>query len=229
MALKQASRSGIKDFDEEIKRLDFAQNLDEPLDDQKASGSNVTFLILYVDDIIIMGNHIPSLQTDSTESQHILRVECYCESGFETDRDDTKSQTGYVFHFEWRRSGFGRAPKQSTTAMSATEDLNTSDASSFLDNFSCSSYANEPEFSKGANTTKDDIIMFSRVLLVSWIRSAKYFDDTFEYRHVVLPPKVNTHGEEEDGESDKIRFLGSYCEKDDWGLLSSTVVKLPAR
>ncbi|GJW10147.1 retrotransposon protein, putative, ty1-copia subclass [Tanacetum coccineum] len=30
---------------------------------RKASGSNVTFLILYVDDIIIMGNHIPSLQS----------------------------------------------------------------------------------------------------------------------------------------------------------------------
>ncbi|GJU11379.1 retrotransposon protein, putative, ty1-copia subclass [Tanacetum coccineum] len=28
----------------------------------KASGSNVTFLILYVDDILIMGNHIPMLQ-----------------------------------------------------------------------------------------------------------------------------------------------------------------------
>ncbi|GJR13233.1 retrotransposon protein, putative, ty1-copia subclass [Tanacetum coccineum] len=26
-----------------------------------------------------------------------LRVECYCDVGFETDRDDTKSQTGYVF------------------------------------------------------------------------------------------------------------------------------------
>ncbi|GJZ35730.1 ribonuclease H-like domain-containing protein [Tanacetum coccineum] len=50
--------------------------------------------------------------------------------------------------------------------------------------------------------------------------SEKYFDDTFEYRHVVLPPKVNTHGEEEDGESVEIRFLGGYCEKDDWGLLS---------
>ncbi|GJW94462.1 hypothetical protein Tco_0174134 [Tanacetum coccineum] len=25
-----------------------------------------------------------------------LRVECYCDAGFETDRDDTKSQTGYV-------------------------------------------------------------------------------------------------------------------------------------
>nr|GEZ62721.1 hypothetical protein [Tanacetum cinerariifolium] len=30
---------------------------------RKASGGNVTFLILYVDDIIIMGNHIPSLQS----------------------------------------------------------------------------------------------------------------------------------------------------------------------
>nr|GEW43974.1 putative retrotransposon protein [Tanacetum cinerariifolium] len=26
-----------------------------------------------------------------------LRVNCYCDAGFETDRDDTKSQTGYVF------------------------------------------------------------------------------------------------------------------------------------
>ncbi|GJZ75715.1 retrotransposon protein, putative, ty1-copia subclass [Tanacetum coccineum] len=41
----------------------FAQNLDELCVYQKASGSNVTFLILYVDDIIIMGNHIPSLQS----------------------------------------------------------------------------------------------------------------------------------------------------------------------
>ncbi|GJW73858.1 retrotransposon protein, putative, ty1-copia subclass [Tanacetum coccineum] len=61
--LKQASRSWNKRFDEEIKRFGFAQNLDEPCVYQKASGSNVTFLILYVDDIIIMGNHIPSLQS----------------------------------------------------------------------------------------------------------------------------------------------------------------------
>ncbi|GJX90005.1 retrotransposon protein, putative, ty1-copia subclass, partial [Tanacetum coccineum] len=26
-----------------------------------------------------------------------LRVDCYCDPGFETDRDDTKYQTGYVF------------------------------------------------------------------------------------------------------------------------------------
>ncbi|GJR79860.1 retrotransposon protein, putative, ty1-copia subclass [Tanacetum coccineum] len=58
----QASRSWNKRFDEEIKRFGFDQNLDEPCVYQKASGSNVTFLILYVDDIIIIGNHISSLQ-----------------------------------------------------------------------------------------------------------------------------------------------------------------------
>ncbi|GKG27428.1 hypothetical protein Tco_0403131, partial [Tanacetum coccineum] len=25
------------------------------------------------------------------------KIECYCDAGFETDKDDTKSQTGYVF------------------------------------------------------------------------------------------------------------------------------------
>ncbi|GJV11806.1 retrotransposon protein, putative, ty1-copia subclass [Tanacetum coccineum] len=61
--LKQASRSWNKRLDREIKRFGFAQNLNEPCVYRKASGSNVTFLILYVDDIIIMRNHIPSLQS----------------------------------------------------------------------------------------------------------------------------------------------------------------------
>nr|GFA95062.1 hypothetical protein [Tanacetum cinerariifolium] len=48
-----------------------------------------------------------------------LRVNCYCDVGFETDRDDTKSQTGYVFVLNggaevWKSS------KQSTTAQHAT-------------------------------------------------------------------------------------------------------------
>ncbi|GJW57416.1 retrotransposon protein, putative, ty1-copia subclass [Tanacetum coccineum] len=235
LVLSKHSRSWNKRFDEEIKRFGFTQNLDEPCVYQKASGSNVTFLILYVDDIIIMGNHIPSLQSvkdylgrcfamkdlgeatfilgikiyrdrskrliglgqnaymdkilkrykmDNSKRGHIpmqerldlnktqgastpkevkrmqnvpyasavgsimyavrctrpdvafaqnitsrfqqnpgeteLRVDCYCDAGFETDRDDTKSQTGYVFILnggavDWKSS------KQSTTAMSATE------------------------------------------------------------------------------------------------------------
>ncbi|GJV74787.1 retrotransposon protein, putative, ty1-copia subclass [Tanacetum coccineum] len=47
-------------------------------------------------------------------------VDCYYDAGFETDGDDIKSQTGYVFVLnegavDWKSS------KQSTTAMSATE------------------------------------------------------------------------------------------------------------
>nr|GEW85619.1 retrotransposon protein, putative, Ty1-copia subclass [Tanacetum cinerariifolium] len=64
--LKQASKSWNKIFDEKIKKFGFTQNLDEPCVYQKAGGSNVTFLILYVDDIVIMRNHIPSLQSVKT-------------------------------------------------------------------------------------------------------------------------------------------------------------------
>ncbi|GJY01822.1 ribonuclease H-like domain-containing protein [Tanacetum coccineum] len=176
--LKQASRSWNKRFDEEIKKFGFAQNLDEPCVYQKASESNVTFLILYFDDIIIMGNHIPSLQSvkdylgkcfpmkDLREAAFILgikiykdrskrlirlsqnaymdkilrdggstkdmflvyggnpkvelRVDCYCNAGFETDRDDIKSQIGYVFILNGGAVDW-KSFKQSTTAMSATE------------------------------------------------------------------------------------------------------------
>nr|GEX96874.1 retrotransposon protein putative Ty1-copia subclass [Tanacetum cinerariifolium] len=110
-----------------------------------ASGRNVTFLILYVDNIIVMGNHIPGSimyavrctrpdvafvknitsrfqqnpgeihwTTVKTILKYLrdtkdmflvyggnhkaeLRVDCYCDAGSETDRDDTKSQTEYVF------------------------------------------------------------------------------------------------------------------------------------
>ncbi|GKA24339.1 retrotransposon protein, putative, ty1-copia subclass [Tanacetum coccineum] len=227
--LKQASRSWNKRFDGEIKKFGFAQNLDEPCVYQKDSGSNVAFLILYVDDIIIMGNYIPSLQSvmdylgkcfamkdlgeatfilgikiyrdrskrlirlsqsaymdkilkrykmDNSKRGHIpmkerfdlnktqgastpeevkrmqnvpyasatvvknihkylrntkdmflvyggnpedeLRVDCYCDFGFETDRDDIKSQTRYVFVLNGGMTNW-KSSKQSTTSMSATE------------------------------------------------------------------------------------------------------------
>ncbi|GJW54874.1 retrotransposon protein, putative, ty1-copia subclass [Tanacetum coccineum] len=63
MVLSKHQKVENKIFDEEIKRFGFDQNLDEPCVYQRLSGSNVTFLILYVDEIIIMGNHIPSLQS----------------------------------------------------------------------------------------------------------------------------------------------------------------------
>ncbi|GKF11686.1 retrotransposon protein, putative, ty1-copia subclass [Tanacetum coccineum] len=52
--LKQTSRQWNKRFDNEIKKFSFSQNRDEPCVYMKASGSYVTFLILYVDDILIM-------------------------------------------------------------------------------------------------------------------------------------------------------------------------------
>ncbi|GJU81798.1 retrotransposon protein, putative, ty1-copia subclass [Tanacetum coccineum] len=60
--LKQASRQWNKRFDDEIKKYGFIQNRDEPFVYQKASGNYVAILILYVDDILLMGNHIPMLQ-----------------------------------------------------------------------------------------------------------------------------------------------------------------------
>ncbi|GKB04542.1 retrotransposon protein, putative, ty1-copia subclass [Tanacetum coccineum] len=60
--LKQASRKWNKRFNDEIKKFGFSQNRDEPCVYVKASGSYVTFLILYFDDILIMGNNIPMLQ-----------------------------------------------------------------------------------------------------------------------------------------------------------------------
>ncbi|GKB83369.1 retrotransposon protein, putative, ty1-copia subclass [Tanacetum coccineum] len=87
--LKQASRQWNKRFDDEIKKFDFTQNRDEPCVYQKASGSYVTFLILYVDDILIMGNNIPMLQDiksylgrcfamkDLGEAVYILGIKIY--------------------------------------------------------------------------------------------------------------------------------------------------------
>ncbi|GKF74147.1 hypothetical protein Tco_0220479, partial [Tanacetum coccineum] len=49
-----------------------------------------------------------------------LRVDCYCDAGFETDRDDTKSQTRYVFILNGGTADW-KSSKQSTTEMSATE------------------------------------------------------------------------------------------------------------
>ncbi|GKB86034.1 retrotransposon protein, putative, ty1-copia subclass [Tanacetum coccineum] len=49
-------------FDEEIKRYGFTQNLNEPCVYVRASGSIVIFLILYVDDILLMGKNSSMLQ-----------------------------------------------------------------------------------------------------------------------------------------------------------------------
>ena len=57
----QASRSGNILFDEVIKAYGFIQTFGEACIYKKVSGSSVAFLILYVDDILLIGNDIEFL------------------------------------------------------------------------------------------------------------------------------------------------------------------------
>jgi hypothetical protein len=56
--LKQASRSWNLCFDEVVKGFDFIKNIEEPCVYKKVSGSIIVFLVLYVDDILLIGNDI---------------------------------------------------------------------------------------------------------------------------------------------------------------------------
>ncbi|GJU07426.1 hypothetical protein Tco_1123856 [Tanacetum coccineum] len=49
-----------------------------------------------------------------------LKVTCYADAGFQTDKDDTKSQSGYVFILNGGAVNW-KSDKQSTIAMSSTE------------------------------------------------------------------------------------------------------------
>ncbi|KAL4301844.1 hypothetical protein GQ457_10G007880 [Hibiscus cannabinus] len=87
--LKQASRSWNLRFNEAIQEFGFIRNEDEPCVYKKFSGSIVSFLILYVDDILIIGNDISTLQSIKTwlsscfsmkdlgEASYILGVKIY--------------------------------------------------------------------------------------------------------------------------------------------------------
>ncbi|GKA17591.1 retrotransposon protein, putative, ty1-copia subclass [Tanacetum coccineum] len=81
--------NGINDLMMKLRKFSFCQYRDEPCVYMKASGSYVTFLILYVDDILIMGNNIPVLQDvksylercfamkDLGEAAYILGINIY--------------------------------------------------------------------------------------------------------------------------------------------------------
>ncbi|KAJ9536512.1 hypothetical protein OSB04_un000306 [Centaurea solstitialis] len=87
--LKQASRSWNLHFDERIKEFGFAKREFEPCVYTKFSGSIVAFLVLYVDDILLIGNDVPTLQSvkswlskcfqmkDLGEAAYILGIKIY--------------------------------------------------------------------------------------------------------------------------------------------------------
>ena len=87
--LKQASRSWNIRFDKTVKEFDFIKNEDEPCVYKKTSGSTIVFLVLYVDDILLIRNDIPMLQSvkvwlskqfsmkDLEETSYILGIKIY--------------------------------------------------------------------------------------------------------------------------------------------------------
>ena len=76
-------------FDETVKQYGFIKNEDEPCVYKKVSGSMIVFLVLYVDDILLIGNDIPTLQQvkswlgkcfsmkDLGEAAYILGIRIY--------------------------------------------------------------------------------------------------------------------------------------------------------
>ncbi|GKB46369.1 retrotransposon protein, putative, ty1-copia subclass, partial [Tanacetum coccineum] len=166
--LKQASRSWNLCFHEKVTQFGFSRSEDESCIYVKVSGSVVVFLVLYVDDILLIGNDIPMLQSvkdwlgkcfamkDLGDAAYILgsimygmtcirpdvsfalsmvsrhqqnlgeghwtavknilkylrntkdrflvyggeeelRVTGYCDASWQTDKDDSRSQSGWVF------------------------------------------------------------------------------------------------------------------------------------
>ena len=85
----QASRSWNKCFDSVIKAFGFVQTFGEACIYKKVSGSSVAFLILYVDDTLLIGNDIEFLDSikgylkksfsmkDLGEAAYILGIKIY--------------------------------------------------------------------------------------------------------------------------------------------------------
>ncbi|KAL4014035.1 hypothetical protein IC575_026225 [Cucumis melo] len=85
--LKQASRSWNIRFDTAIKSYGFDQNVDEPCVYKKINKGKVAFLVLYVDDILLIGNDVGYLtdvkawlaaqfqMKDLGEAQYVLGIQ----------------------------------------------------------------------------------------------------------------------------------------------------------
>ncbi|KAJ8768777.1 hypothetical protein K2173_023681 [Erythroxylum novogranatense] len=81
--LKQASRSWNIRFDEVIKEFGFSQNPDEYCVYKKVNGTAI-YLRRTKDVFLIYGDGD-------------LKVSRYTDANFQSDKDDSKSQSGYVF------------------------------------------------------------------------------------------------------------------------------------
>nr|CAE04463.2 OSJNBa0029L02.4 [Oryza sativa Japonica Group] len=119
--LKQASRSWNIRFDEVVKASGFVKNEEEPCVYKKINRSALGFLILYVDDILLIGNDIPMLKSAKTSLKNSFSMKDLGEAtyilGIRIYRDRSKrliglSQSTYInkmlkrFNMQDSKKGF---------------------------------------------------------------------------------------------------------------------------
>ena len=78
----QASRSWNVRFDSVIKAYGFIQTFGEACIYKKVSGSSVAFLILYVDDILLIGNVVEFLDSIKGYLNKNFSMEDLCETAY---------------------------------------------------------------------------------------------------------------------------------------------------
>ena len=123
MDLKQASQSWNQRFDKVIKSFGFIQTYGEACIYKKVSGSSVTFLVLYVDDILLIGNDVDLLKVskisfsmkDLGEAAYILGIQILIELSQSTYLDNVLKRFG----MEDSKKGF--LPMLPNTTLSKTQ------------------------------------------------------------------------------------------------------------
>jgi hypothetical protein len=138
--LKQASWSWNIHFDKVVKGFVFIQNEEEACVYKKESGSSVAFLILYVDDILLIGNDIPMLESVKTSLKNSFSMKDLGEAayilGIRTYRDRSRrliglSQDTYIEkvlkHFSMEQSKKGFLPMSHGIHLSKTQCPLTTD------------------------------------------------------------------------------------------------------
>ena len=121
--LKQVSRSWNVRFDETVKSYGFQQNIDEPCVYKYINNKKVVFLVLYVDDILLIGNDVEILSNikDWLAKQFQMKDlgEASCILGIEIIRDRKNrllalSQASYIdkvlARFSMQNSKKGQLP-----------------------------------------------------------------------------------------------------------------------
>jgi hypothetical protein len=136
--LKQASRRWNLCFDEVVKGFEFVQSTEDSCIYKKMSGSSVSFLVLYVDDTLLIGNDVQMLNSvkeylninfsmkDLGEAAYILGIKIYRDR---SRRLLALCQSTYLDkvlkRFKIENSKKGDLPVVKGTSLSVTQSLAT--------------------------------------------------------------------------------------------------------